>query len=145
MIFAGGFVANCIWCVILHVRNGSARDYLDPSNTSLRLNYVLSASAGTIWYCQFMFYGMGTTKMSDYDFSSWTIHMAFIIVFSNLWGLLLWEWKGAGRRAYTLISAGLAVLLLSTVIVGMGNYLKTQEPEPETEPVVTMVDRTALP
>ncbi len=145
VIFAGGFVVNCIWCVILHMRNGSARDYLDASNASLPLNYVLSASAGTIWYCQFMFYGMGTTKMSDYDFSSWTIHMAFIIVFSNIWGLLLREWKGAGRQAYTLIAAGLTVLLLSTVIVGMGNYLKAEEEKPTTEPVATTADRTVSP
>jgi len=132
VIFAGGFAVNCVWCVILHVRNRSARDYLDASNASLPLNYLLAASAGTIWYLQYMFFGMGKTQMSEYDFSSWTIHMAFIIIFSNLWGLLLWEWKGAGRRAYTLIAAGLAVLLLSTVIVGLGNYLKTQEPEPGT-------------
>ena len=137
VVFAGGFAVNCVWCVILNVRNRSARDYLSAPNASLILNYLFAASAGIIWYCQFMFYGMGTTQMSKYDFSSWTIHMAFIIVFSNIWGLLLREWKGAGRRAYTLITAGLVVLLLSTVVVGLGNYLGTQEPEPE--PVVTVV------
>ena len=141
VIFAGGFVVNCVWCVILHVRNRSARDYLSAPNASLTLNYLFAASAGTIWYFQYMFYGMGTTQMSKYDFSSWTIHMAFIIVFSNMWGLLLREWKGAGRRPYTLIAAGLAVLLLSTVIVGWGNYLETQEKKKSPEPVVTMVGR----
>jgi len=138
VVFAGGFAVNCVWCVILNVRNRSARNYLSAPNASLILNYLFAASAGTIWYFQFMFYGMGTTQMSKYDFSSWTIHMAFIIVFSNMWGLLLREWKGAERRAYTLITAGLVVLLLSTVIVGLGNYLATQEPEPE--PLVTVVD-----
>jgi L-rhamnose-H+ transport protein len=125
VVFAGGFLTNCVWCVILNVRNRSAGDYLRAPDASLILNYLFAASAGVIWYCQFMFYGMGRTKMGTYDFSSWTIHMAFIIVFSNLWGLALREWKGAGRRAYALIAVGLAILLLSTIIVGLGNFLGT--------------------
>jgi L-rhamnose-H+ transport protein len=70
-----------------------------------------------------MFYGMGTTKMGRYNFSSWTIHMAFIIVFSNIWGLLFREWKGTSRRTHQIVLAGILVLILSTFIVGLGNYL----------------------
>ena len=54
---------------------------------------LFSALAGIIWYGQFFFYGMGTTKMGRFDFSSWSIHMAFIIVFSNLWGIAFHEWR----------------------------------------------------
>jgi L-rhamnose-H+ transport protein len=68
---------------------------------------------------------MGTTKMGRYDFSSWTIHMAFIIVFSNLWGLCFHEWKGTSRRTHLLIRAGVVVLIGSTLVVGLGNYLAT--------------------
>ena len=50
--------------------------------------------AGVIWYFQFFFYSMGTTKMGKYDFSSWTLHMASIIIFATLWGIFLKEWKG---------------------------------------------------
>ena len=137
--FAGGFAVNCVWCVILNVRNRTARNYISAAAAPLTRNYLFAAAAGVIWYMQFMFYGMGTTRMGEYDFSSWTIHMAFIIVFSNLWGLLLREWKGAGRRAYRLIAAGLAILLLSTLVVGWGNYLapkkdKPPQPAPQTVP-----------
>jgi L-rhamnose-H+ transport protein len=66
---------------------------------------------------------MGTTRMGRYDFSSWTIHMAFIILFSNLWGLVLREWKGSRRRTVGLVAAGLLILVLSTVVVGAGNYI----------------------
>jgi L-rhamnose-H+ transport protein len=66
---------------------------------------------------------MGTTRMGRYDFSSWTIHMAFIILFSNLWGLVLREWRGSRRRTLVLVAAGLLVLVLSTVVVGVGNYI----------------------
>jgi len=64
--------------------------------------------------------------MGRYDFSSWSIHMAFIIVFSNLWGLLFREWKGSNRRIYALITAALLVLVLSTVIIGGGNFLASK-------------------
>ena len=38
--------------------------------------------AGVTWYLQFFFYSMGQTKMGKYDFSSWTLHMASIIIFA---------------------------------------------------------------
>ena len=64
--------------------------------------------------------------MGKYDFSSWTLHMASIIIFSTVWGVLLKEWKGSSRRTEVLVGLGLAVLVLSTVVVGLGNYLKLQ-------------------
>lgn len=88
-------------------------------------NYLLCAVAGVTWYLQFFFYSMGETKMGSYTFSSWTLHMASIVIFSTLWGLGLHEWRGAGRRAMTLLVTGLLVLLASTVIIGYGNYLNT--------------------
>jgi L-rhamnose-H+ transport protein len=91
--------------------------------TAARPNLIFSALAGVTWYLQFFFYGMGTTRMGRYDFSSWTIHMAFIILFSNLWGIALREWRGAKRRTLWLVAAGLLVLVLSTVVVGAGNYI----------------------
>jgi L-rhamnose-H+ transport protein len=86
-------------------------------------NYLLCALAGTTWYFQFFFYTMGETQMGKYKFSSWTLHMASIIIFSSLWGIGLKEWKGAGVRAGRLLTLSLALLVGSTVIVGYGNYL----------------------
>ena len=122
-IFAGGFTTNFIWCVLLNIKNRTASNYLDKTNSPLAGNYVFSALAGMTWYFQFMFYGMGTTKMGKYGFSSWTIHMAFIIVFSNIWGLIFREWKGSSQRTHIIVFAGILVLILSTFIVGLGNYL----------------------
>ncbi len=86
-------------------------------------NYLLCALAGVTWYLQFFFYTMGETQMGSYKFSSWTIHMASIIIFSTLWGIALNEWKGAGRTAMRLLVLALAVLVGSTVVIGYGNYL----------------------
>lgn len=123
MIMAGGFTTNLAWCLFLFRKNRSARDYINRTGSPLAANYLLSALAGVTWYVQFMFYGMGATRMGKYDFSSWSILMAFIIVFSNLWGLAFREWKGSRRRVYFLIAAGIAILILSTMIIGAGNFL----------------------
>jgi len=86
-------------------------------------NYLLCGLAGTTWYFQFFFYTMGETQMGRYKFSSWTLHMASIIIFSSLWGIGLKEWKGAGVQAGRMLALALALLVGSTVIVGYGNYL----------------------
>jgi len=98
-------------------------NYLESGDIPLFINYFFSALAGTIWYFQFMFYGMGTTKMGKYDFSSWSIHMAFIIVFSNIWGLIFREWKGSRVLTLRIVISGILVLIMSTIVIGLGNYL----------------------
>ena len=65
---------------------------------SITWNYLFSALAGATWYMQFFFYTMGETQMGRYRFSSWTLHMASIMIFSTLWGVALKEWRGASRR-----------------------------------------------
>ncbi|MFA5292740.1 MAG: L-rhamnose/proton symporter RhaT [Phycisphaerae bacterium] len=122
VILAGGFTTNFIWCAFLNIKNKTGCDYLNKKSPLLS-NYIFSALAGITWYLQFMFYGMGTTKMGKYDFSSWTIHMAFIIVFSNIWGLHFREWKGCSRRTLKIIILGIFIVFMSTIIVGAGNYL----------------------
>ena len=153
----GGFTTNFIWCTALSLKNRSGRDYVRvrretplaaaqgggtgaaSKTPSLLVNYIFSALAGTTWYFQFFFYGMGTTKMGRYDFSSWTIHMAFIITFSSLWGIYFHEWKGTGQLTRRLVETGIAVLILSTVVVGAGNYLAARAAAAESaaEPVLT--------
>ena len=66
---------------------------------------------------------MGTTKMGKYDFSSWSLHMASIIIFSTLWGVGLKEWKGTSQRTHVLVAIGLAVLIGSMLVIGLGNKL----------------------
>jgi L-rhamnose-H+ transport protein len=154
VVLWGGFVTNFVWSVILIIKNGTFRQFvgepglnpmrataaagntlvdfdpLDPSTydrvapKTLIANYIFAAMAGVIWYFQFFFYSMGQTKMGKYDFSSWTLHMASIIIFATLWGLFLKEWRGTSKRTKTLVATGLMLLIGSTLIVGYGNYLK---------------------
>lgn len=89
-------------------------------------NYLFSALAGVTWYLQFFFYTMGETQMGRFRFSSWTLHMASIIIFSSIWGIALHEWKGSSRKARAYLALALAVLVGSTVIIGYGNSLHAE-------------------
>ena len=132
VVLAGGFTTNFVWCMILSFRNKSFGEYLrmppgQATTASQLRNYALSAIAGFTWYLQFFFYSMGETQMGKkYGFSSWTLHMASIIIFSTLWGIALHEWRGVGRRTKVLVFLTLLVLVSSTAIVGYGNLLSTQ-------------------
>jgi L-rhamnose-H+ transport protein len=99
-----------------------------PIRAPMLRNYLLCALAGTTWYFQFFFYTMGESQMGRYAFSSWTLHMASIIIFSSLWGIGFKEWKGAGLRAGSLLTLALFLLVASTMIVGYGNYLGLSKP-----------------
>jgi L-rhamnose-H+ transport protein len=128
VVLLGGFTTNAIWCVYLIIKNASGRTFaagMDAggANISLRRNFLLCALGGTAWYLQFFFYTMGESQMGRYAFSSWTLHMSSIIIFATVWGLALKEWKGASRRSFTLMSAGLLTLIGATVVIGLGNYL----------------------
>jgi len=98
----------------------------EPERAPMWNNYFFSAVAGTTWYFQFFFYTMGETQMGAYKFSSWTLHMASIIIFSSLWGIGLHEWRGASGHTKRLLGLSIFVLVLSTVVVGFGNYLGTK-------------------
>jgi len=126
IIFAGGFTTNFIWCVYLNLKNKTVSNYIKSGNTSLIKNYILSASAGIIWYLQFMFYGMGKTRMGKYDFASWSVLMAMIIVISNIWGIIFNEWKGSSKRTIKIITIGILIVASSIIVIGTGNYLATK-------------------
>ncbi|HEY0796503.1 MAG TPA: L-rhamnose/proton symporter RhaT [Acidisarcina sp.] len=154
VVLWGGFATNLVWSALLIARNRSGAQFygepgrnplgatvvtgatlVDPGSGSLgqriapsvlARNYALATLAGVIWYFQFFFYSMGQTKMGKYDFSSWTLHMASIIIFATLWGVALKEWRGTSARTRVLVACGLFLLVASTIIVGYGNYLKVR-------------------
>jgi L-rhamnose-H+ transport protein len=122
VVLLGGLTTNLIWCVLLNLRNKSYGDYFNK-RTPLAGNYLFCILAGVTWYLQFFFYGMGSSKMGKYDFSSWTFHMAFIIIVSNAWGIYFREWKGSGPQTMRTIRFGILTVILSTIVVGLGNYI----------------------
>lgn len=117
----GGLTTNFIWCMVLNARNKSFGDYTN-ARTPLLSNYLFAALAGTTWFLQFFFYGMGESKLGN-GASSWILHMAFIILVANMWGLVLKEWKGVNRKTSTTITIGIITIILAVLLVGWGNNL----------------------
>jgi L-rhamnose-H+ transport protein len=96
---------------------------LTSARPPLLANFALCAVAGFAWYLQFFFYTMGESQMGRFGFSSWTLHMASIIIFGTLWGFAFREWRGAGARVRAAVWAGIAILVGATAIIGYGNML----------------------
>lgn len=117
----GGLTTNFVWCMILNARNKTFGDYTNKQ-TPLAANYTFAAVAGVTWFLQFFFYGMGESKLGN-GASSWILHMAFIILISNLWGIILKEWKGVSKQTLITITLGILTILASVIIVGYGNAL----------------------
>jgi L-rhamnose-H+ transport protein len=117
----GGLTTNFIWCMILNARNKTFSDYTNAA-APLARNYTFAALAGSIWFLQFFFYGMGESKLGN-GASSWILHMAFIILVSNMWGIFLKEWKGVRPKTAITITIGILTILASVILVGYGNSL----------------------
>lgn len=122
VILWGGLTTNFIWCMVLNFRNKTFGDYANKKSPLLK-NYLLCALGGTMWFLQFFFYGMGESKMGN-GASSWILHMSFIILVANMWGLVLKEWKNVSKKTTTTIIIGIATIILSVLIVGYGNSIK---------------------
>lgn len=118
----GGLLTNFVWCLLLNLKNKSYGNYTDKQ-TPLMKNYLLSALAGTTWFLQFFFYGMGESKLGN-GASSWILHMAFIILVANAWGFALKEWSGVSKKTRSTILLGIVTILASVMVVGYGNFLK---------------------
>lgn len=118
----GGLTTNFIWCMVLNARNKTFGDYTN-AKSPLGKNYIFSALAGTTWFLQFFFYGMGESKLGN-GASSWILHMAFIILIANGWGIILKEWNGVSKKTRTTIIVGISTIILSVLVVGYGNAIK---------------------
>lgn len=122
-ILWGGIATNGIYTLFLNWKNKSSGDYTD-SSLPLSKNYFWAMLGGLTWYLQFFFYGMGTTMLGEkYEFASWSIHMAFIILFSNVWGIYFDEWKGASAKTKRVLGFGLGTVMVSILLIGMADTI----------------------
>lgn len=120
-ILLGGFVTNLIYCGFLNIRNKTYKDYITVSGPVLLNNIFFTLLAGTLWFLQFHFYGMGRSQLPDGMLPfAWSILMALNIAFSNIWGIFLKEWKGVNTKTFVWLIAGIIILILSTFIVNLG-------------------------
>lgn len=117
-ILFGGFLTNLVYCGYLNIKKGTYKDYYSSSGKVLINNLAFTFLAGFLWFLQFHFFGMGSSKLPHgMAVFGWSILMALNIAISNIWGIILNEWKGAKMKTITILIVGIVVLILSTFVV----------------------------
>ncbi|MBQ8471542.1 MAG: rhamnose/proton symporter RhaT, partial [Alistipes sp.] len=113
----GGFVTNALYCLWQNAKNKSFADY---GKRSLWANNILfCALAGGLWYSQFFGLSLGKgflTESPTLTTFAFCILMALNVTFSNVWGILLKEWKGCSKKTIAVLVVGIVVLIASTFI-----------------------------
>ncbi|MFA9390241.1 MAG: L-rhamnose/proton symporter RhaT [Prolixibacteraceae bacterium] len=123
---AGCFVVNLIWFMVLGLKENTLKEFTAKSGISVQQrlkNTAWSALAGTLWFGQFFFYGLGHVRMGKFQFISWVLHMSMLIFFSYMVGVLMKEWKNVSRKTYLLLIVGLIILVSSFVIITWGSVV----------------------
>ena len=116
MVTLGGFVTNAVYCLYKNFRNRTFSDYTDTK--VLGNNILFCALAGLLWYSQFFGLGVGKSFFEDDSVVmkfSWCILMALNVIFSNVWGIVLKEWKGSGKKTAAVLVCGLLLLVFSLI------------------------------
>jgi L-rhamnose-H+ transport protein len=124
ILLSGTLVTTIIWCLFLGIRNRSLTDYVKcETPKALVSNYIFALLAGLLWFMQFIFYGMGKSKMGPFTFTSWGILVGLTIVFATLWGLYRKEWRGVSRKVYILMVLSMLIIILSSYLIGISGSL----------------------
>ena len=116
LVTLGGFFTNAVYCIWQNVRNHTGKDYFSVSGSILVNNLLFCALAGVLWYSQFFGLEMGKSFLTNSPVLlafSWSILMSLNVTFSNLWGILLKEWKGCGAKTTVTLTIGLLILIFS--------------------------------
>lgn len=117
LVTLGGFVSNAAYCLYQNARNRTWSDYTRRDNWLG--NVLFCALAGMLWYSQFFGLSLGKGFLAGSATLitfSWCILMALNVTFSNVWGIILKEWKGCNRATIAVLVAGLVVLIVSSFL-----------------------------
>ena len=117
LVTIGGFVTNAIYCFYQNQKNHTWIDY--AKGDVWGNNLLFCALAGVLWYSQFFGLSLGQGFLQDSPdllTFSFCILMALNVTFSNVWGILLKEWKGCSTKTITILIIGLLVLIVSSFL-----------------------------
>ena len=119
MITLGGFITNAIYCLYKNYKNKSFIDYTIKLKRVLLNNLIFCILAGGLWYSQFIAFEMGKSFFSTSVVMlafTWSILLSLNIVFSNVWGVILNEWKGVTTKTIIVLISGILLLIFSLVL-----------------------------
>ena len=119
MITFGGFITNAIYCLFQNFKNKTIKDYFGVPGGVFINNVLFCALAGILWYSQFFGLALGKSYFTEGSIMmafSWSILMSLNVTFSNVWGIILKEWKGAGSKTIMVLILGMLILISSLIL-----------------------------
>lgn len=117
LVTIGGFLTNAAYCLYQNKKNNTFSDYRETKIWGS--NLLFCALAGLLWYSQFFGLSLGRSFFeagSAMDTLAFCILMALNVTFSNVWGIILKEWKGCSRKTIIVLIAGIAILIVSSFL-----------------------------
>ena len=117
LVTLGGFITNAVYCFYQNSKNHTWSDY--GKSGVIVNNLLFCALAGLLWYSQFFGLSLGKgflTSSPVLTTLAFCILMALNVVFSNVWGIILKEWKGCSRSTIMVLVLGLAILIISSFL-----------------------------
>ena len=117
LVTMGGFLTNAVYCLYQNRKNNTFSDYKETSIWGS--NLIFCALAGLLWYSQFFGLSLGRSFFeagSAMDTLAFCILMALNVTFSNVWGIILKEWKGCSNKTIAVLITGIAVLIISSFL-----------------------------
>ena len=117
LVTMGGFLTNAVYCLYQNKKNNTFSDYKETSIWGS--NLIFCALAGLLWYSQFFGLSLGRSFFeagSAMDTLAFCILMALNVTFSNVWGIILKEWKGCSNKTIAVLITGIAVLIISSFL-----------------------------
>lgn len=114
LVTFGGFITNMIYCFYQNQVNKTWGDYKKTGVWANNLLFCLLA--GALWYSQFFGLSLGKGFLTESPTMltlSFCILMALNVTFSNVWGIILKEWKGCSQKTIAVLICGIVVLVIS--------------------------------
>ena len=120
VLFGGAFFANAAYAIVITSRSKSWDSFKGPGLPKTLVWLLFSSIA---FFAGAGVYGLAANRIGDIGTSiGFPMYMSFVIIFSNLVGLVTGEWKGA-MKAFRFVIAGVVIFIMANFILGYTNSL----------------------
>ena len=118
VVLWGAFIMNFSYAVLLLFKNNSWSTFSLKNSLNA---YKWSLIAGFCWFAALGVYGQGAALLGEIGpVIGWPILLGLSLIISNYWAYNAGEWDNA-QKPFNKLLIGLFVLIISAVVLGLGN------------------------
>jgi L-rhamnose-H+ transport protein len=121
LLFVGCFVVSGSYTLILHIKNSSFRNYVSNNSGKDMMKILLMA---VLHFLNLFLYGAGAYLLGKSGNAvGWAINFSLALMVANIFGILSGEWKGINQSTKVSLYSGVLLLVIGSVILGIGNNI----------------------